>query len=212
MTSEQTQGAWILLVMSAVALTIYGLVSRRSVSPVVIPAGRDTVVVYGASVGGYDTTRSPYPAYNSRKKRAPLDLNRADSAALVSVYGIGPVFASRIVDYRARLGGFVSADQLMEVRGITKERYDEFKENFILPEINIIKININFATQMHLAVHPYITQSMARRLVKGRQMKGGYTNCKQLIDNDILTPAEAHKIEPYISFETPVSGVREDKL
>ncbi|MBQ1754135.1 MAG: helix-hairpin-helix domain-containing protein, partial [Bacteroidales bacterium] len=38
---------------------------------------------------------------------AKLELNGADSAALVSLRGIGPWYARKILDYRDRLGGFV---------------------------------------------------------------------------------------------------------
>ena len=48
----------------------------------------------------------------------PVDLNQASVAELVTLKGIGPVYAERIVDYRAEHGRFDSVDQLTEVRGI----------------------------------------------------------------------------------------------
>src|SRR5574344_59199 len=58
-----------------------------------------------------------------------LDLNSADSQALLSLKGIGPYYAGKILDYRNRLGNFSSLDQLLEIKGFDKERLDGFKEN-----------------------------------------------------------------------------------
>lgn len=49
--------------------------------------------------------------------RAPVDLNRADTAALQSLPGVGPALARRIVEAR-RETPFSSVDDLLRVRGI----------------------------------------------------------------------------------------------
>ena len=59
---------------------------------------------------------------------AKLELNGADSAALVSLRGIGPWYARKILDYRDRLGGFVAPEQLLEIDGIDAERYAGFAD------------------------------------------------------------------------------------
>jgi len=48
----------------------------------------------------------------------PVDLNRADAAALEALPGIGPATAAAIVEHRERIGRFTSVDQLLDVRGI----------------------------------------------------------------------------------------------
>ncbi|MBQ3819853.1 MAG: helix-hairpin-helix domain-containing protein, partial [Bacteroidales bacterium] len=42
------------------------------------------------------------------------DINRADSAAFDALPGIGPYFAAKMVEYRARLGGYSYPEQLMD--------------------------------------------------------------------------------------------------
>lgn len=140
---------------------------------------------------------------NGNKKFQPLniELNTADSAALVRVYGVGPVFASRIIGLRNVLGGFWSVDQLREVRGITDEVFRKISDNFWVDSSKIKKININFAPLNVLVVHPYITPSMARRIERGRMEGGFFNNRKELLDKNILLPQEARRAAPYLSFE-----------
>lgn len=47
-----------------------------------------------------------------------LDLNRASSAELTDLPGIGPALAERIVRFRGERGGFQSVDELQEIPGI----------------------------------------------------------------------------------------------
>ena len=49
-----------------------------------------------------------------RKKRV-VELNGADSAELVKLYGIGGYYAKRIIEYRERLGNFYTPEQLQAI-------------------------------------------------------------------------------------------------
>jgi len=136
-----------------------------------------------------------------------IELNGADSAMLCRVYGIGPVFSRRIIEYRQRLGGYSDLSQLTEVKGITQEVFDRISANFWIDSSLIQKIGVNFATRERLLRHPYVTSNMASRITKGSVMRGGYTTLKELIDSDILFPKEARRLAPYLSFETvPAKG------
>ena len=57
-----------------------------------------------------------------------LDLNTATQEQLESLPGIGPELAGRILQYRQSCGGFVSTEQLMDVKGIGEKRYTALKE------------------------------------------------------------------------------------
>ena len=48
----------------------------------------------------------------------PLDLNSVTHDQLVLIPRIGPVTATRIIQYREHLGGFTHLSQLMDIRGI----------------------------------------------------------------------------------------------
>jgi len=58
----------------------------------------------------------------------PVDINRATTRQLDGLPGIGPVLASRIVEYRERKGGFRSVSELRAVSGIGEKRYSTLKD------------------------------------------------------------------------------------
>ncbi|MCQ2182883.1 MAG: helix-hairpin-helix domain-containing protein [Bacteroidales bacterium] len=53
-----------------------------------------------------------------------IDINAADSATFDSLPGIGPYFASKMVEYRRRIGGYSDKRQLMDIYNFDKEKYD----------------------------------------------------------------------------------------
>jgi competence protein ComEA len=74
-----------------------------------------------------------------------VEVNSADSAGLTKIYGIGPAFASRIIKYRNRLGGFYSKEQLKEVYGLDAEKYAEVREQVRIDPAKVKKVNVNTA-------------------------------------------------------------------
>lgn len=129
-----------------------------------------------------------------------VELNSADSAALISVRGIGPATLGRIMEYRRRLGGFARVEQLAEVAGVTEQNYERIVKQIFVDTLAIQKIDINFADAKLLGGHPYIDNEQLRKLLKLRQLKGGWNNTGQLIDDKIFTPAEAERLAPYLLF------------
>ncbi len=69
-----------------------------------------------------DTISSEYaPSQTSGR----LDLNTATASQLQMLPGIGQVLAQRILTYRQENGPFTSADELMNVDGISTKRLEE---------------------------------------------------------------------------------------
>jgi competence ComEA-like helix-hairpin-helix protein len=129
-----------------------------------------------------------------------IELNSADSAALIAISGIGPKTLVSIMDYRRRLGGFARVEQLAEVAGVTEQNYERIVPQIFVDTLAIQKININFADAKLLGQHPYIQGDELRKLLKLRQLKGGWSNTGQLVEDKIFTPAEAEKLAPYLLF------------
>lgn len=138
--------------------------------------------------------------YKSTTTFTPIELNTCDSAKLTSLYGIGPVYASRIIKYRNLLGGFVDKAQLLEVYGIDSTLYLSIHKKVTIENLTISQIKINTAEWKDIVKHPYIDKDKANLLLNYRNEHGAYENFAILIKNNILTAEFVNKITPYIDF------------
>ncbi len=145
----------------------------------------------------------PFLIFDAQEPTEPplLELNRADSATLVAVRGIGAKSAVAIIDYRRRLGGFHRVEQLSEVRGITEQNYERIVQQIWCDSCEIQKISVIFAPAERLAEHPYLPPRTLRKLLKQRQLKGGWTTIEEMINDDIFSVDEAARIAPYLRFD-----------
>lgn len=144
-----------------------------------------------------------FPEETQSEPCFPIELNGADSTTLLRVNGIGSRTAGRIVRYRERLGGFVRKEQLSEVEGMTESNYEKILRQIYCDSCEIRKIHINFATAEELARHPYLTPPRLRKILKRRQLKGGWNTAEEFYDEDILKPDEARRVAPYLDFGIP---------
>ncbi len=60
------------------------------------------------------------------------DLNRVTFDELLTIKGIGPALAGRIIDYRASQGPFSSVEELLQVKGIGQKSLARLKPSFTL--------------------------------------------------------------------------------
>ena len=107
------------------------------------------------------------------QNRYMCNLNTADSAALVQLYGIGGYYARKILKYREQLGGsFVSPRQLLEIEGFTWERYSKIEKHIFVGEEDIKGFSILGADRKTLERHPYIGPYAARGILTYLRVKG----------------------------------------
>ena len=140
---------------------------------------------------------------DSVQKPAPmtlLDLNSADSAMLVAVDGIGAKSAFEIIKYRELLGGYHSVEQLSELKSVTESNFEKILQQIYCDSCKISKIDINFAGPKELERHPYVSARALRRIIKQRQLKGGWSRIEEMIEDDILSEEEAERLAPYLRF------------
>jgi DNA uptake protein ComE-like DNA-binding protein len=138
-----------------------------------------------------------------RAVKREYDINLADSTALKSLKGIGPVFAQRIIKYRQALGGFVNIDQIREVYGFSDSLFLSLKDQLKLDTLVVVrKININQVDLSQLKKHPYFREHpLSNALINYRKMNGYYTKLEDLKKVHLMNDSILIKIEPYLTFE-----------
>lgn len=70
--------------------------------------------------------RSTVPS-SKRSHQGLLDLNRATDRDFDALPGVGPKLAKRIMKYRQSVGFFHSLDELREVKGIGKKKFEQIR-------------------------------------------------------------------------------------
>ena len=126
-----------------------------------------------------------------------IDLSVADTSLLKRVPGIGSHYARKIVDYRERLGGYVSVNQLDEIEGfpLQAKRYLRIDSMAGVQRINLNSLGVN-----ELRRHPYMNYYQARAIVDYRRTHG---RLKSLMDLRLLRdfpPEVIQRLEPYVEF------------
>ncbi|MBQ9137297.1 MAG: helix-hairpin-helix domain-containing protein [Alistipes sp.] len=131
-----------------------------------------------------------------------VEINSADSATLVKLRGIGPKTAAAIVMYRKLLGGYVSIEQISELRCVTSENFALFSKEICCDSCVFSKIDINFAPASELELHPYMTRKAINRIIQLRKSKGGWKSFEEIVNDDIFTKEQAASLAPYLHFGT----------
>ena len=131
-----------------------------------------------------------------------VEINSADSATLVKLRGIGPKTASAIVTYRKLLGGYVSIEQISELKCVTSENFARFSKEICCDSCVFSKIDINFAPASEMELHPYMTRKAINRIIQLRKSKGGWKSFEEIVNDNIFTKEQAVSLEPYLHFGT----------
>ena len=160
---------------------------------------------------GISEKRTPYAGISPLKSgsavTAPrgqekhlIDINSCDSLTLIALPGIGPVLSARIIKYRSFIGGFASVEQLREIYGLPEETYEMIKGRLIADSSGKRKIKVNSADFRELSHIHYLEKYDISAILKYRELKGRINGIEDLMENNILTPDKAHKVEPYMDF------------
>ena len=130
-----------------------------------------------------------------------LDINTADSAAWVALTGVGPTLASRIIQFRNKLGAFHNLNQLTEVYGFKEDLLFDLKERISLKEINGFQFNLNQVTYEELSKHPYFKYKLSKAIVNYRQQHGNFSTLSDLRQIKLVNDSIFELILPYLKLE-----------
>jgi competence protein ComEA len=138
--------------------------------------------------------------FSTEKKKTRIEINSADSAKLVSVWGIGPVYAKRIMKYRDKLGGFYSLNQIKEVYGLPDSLSICLMNEFVIDTGRIKHIQINSITEKDLSSHPYVSVYQAKGVLNYRKLQGNFKNEQEFRKSKLFPDTLISRILPYIAF------------
>ena len=146
-------------------------------------------------------TSKPETVKVKNYQHAQLDINTVDSIELQKIPGIGQKTASRIIQYREKLGGFVHLHQLKEVYAVDSNRFLQIEPYLYVDKTKIKKMNINKAEIKELVRHPYIEYYIAKSIVVHRQNYGKYDSVEDIKKAVHFYDELYLKIIPYLEVE-----------
>lgn len=164
----------------------------------------------GTTTGGYQGTpevNGTSPSYrgarrdttlypNKLKPGQTIEINQADTNALKRIPGIGGYYARKIVQYRERLGGFVSLQQLDDLENIPLGIEPYLTIN---PKI-LQKLRINHCTLRQLNSHPYLSYLQAKAIYEHVRTAGPIHSLQELSMHEEFTPQDLQRLAPYLDF------------
>ncbi len=155
---------------------------------------------------GNQSQATYYPDKQYEKKifkkemtKASVDVNIADSAALIALPGIGSKLARRIINFRDKLGGFYKIEQIGETFGLPDSTFQKIKEYLQLNNREIRRININTATIDEMKSHPYLRFELANAIVQFRNQHGSFSKVDDIKKIMIISEEVFDKVSPYLT-------------
>lgn len=138
---------------------------------------------------------------NSTSNLSTLDINGADTSAFIALPGIGSKLAARIVNFRNKLGGFYSIEQVSETFGLPDSTFQKIKPYLKIADASVKKININIASTDELKTHPYIKWQIGNSIVAYRKEHGNFSSVEDIRKIMVITDDIYKKISPYLALQ-----------
>jgi DNA uptake protein ComE-like DNA-binding protein len=125
-----------------------------------------------------------------------VDLNTADSAAFDALPGIGGWFASKMLEYREKLGAYSYKEQLLDIYKFTEEKYQALEDLITVSPKYMTPYPLWTLPADSLRLHPYIKDyETARSIVLYRENSDKEDmTVEGLLKSWILTPDSADRL------------------
>ncbi|MFM7725264.1 MAG: ComEA family DNA-binding protein, partial [Flavobacteriales bacterium] len=132
------------------------------------------------------------------KRSRMVELNAADTLELCALPAIGPFLARKIVEYREKLGGYFSTDQLLEVYRLTPGKLDTIRPYLVIDTSLVRRIDVNTVSLDALLKHPYLSRSQARGLLAYREKHGPFSQLADLTKCLLIDEITFEKMRDYV--------------
>lgn len=179
---------------------LYGLTVKdyRELAPYIriskdyLPAS--TLVPKARTASPRDSFAPRYP--EKIREGETIELNLSDTTALKTVPGIGSYYARKIVQYRERLGGYASLQQLSEIEGFPEDA----KRFLRISQPDLQKLNVNKLPLEALRRHPYINFYQAKAITDYRRLHGPIRSLNDLSLSKDFPQEAIDRLQPYVEF------------
>lgn len=163
------------------------------------PDDADRIIPYARIIG---TSNDQYVKRDYRsnyKRNTPvIDINTASQDDWQALPGIGPVLSKRIMDYRERIGGFSSLEQVRNTWGLPDSTFQKIGPFLRLANPSVHKVNINTAFENELMVCPGINRDVAQAIIIYRKQYGPFNTPEDLRKIVFITEEMYRQIIPCI--------------
>ena len=132
---------------------------------------------------------------------AKVDLNNCDTSDITRIPQFGSKRAQKIIEYRERLGGFHSLEQLHEIYILQNMDLAYCEKYFTINPSFIKKIKVNTMSYKELKAHPYFDAYLAKTVVNHREKNGKIKNLSEFQKITHAYQELMDKLAPYLSFE-----------
>lgn len=129
----------------------------------------------------------------------PVDLNTATADQLKIIPGMVYPAQYKIINFRDKLGGFLSVDQVKETYGLSDSVFNAIQSYLVIKTPDVKRININTADNYQLSSHPYIGKEIGRAIVVYRQQHGDYQSVNDLKKIVFIKDNVIQKMAPYLT-------------
>lgn len=137
------------------------------------------------------------------REQPRVNINIADTTALMEIRGIGSYYANKLVNYRSALGGFHDMNQLKELYNIREETLLILENSTFIDRNQLQCLAINSASAEELAQHPYLSRNQSKAIVAFRTEHGAFQVEQDLLKCVVISEDLLEKIRPYLCLKTP---------
>jgi DNA uptake protein ComE-like DNA-binding protein len=130
-----------------------------------------------------------------------INLNSCDTLEMMKVPLFGRKRATKLIEYREKLGGFHSLQQIREVYILQNITLEHLEKYFMVNSQDIRKITINTATYEELMKHPYFDAYLTKSILYYRKKNLYIRNIEEFKQATNLYQELLEKVEPYLSFD-----------
>ncbi len=127
-------------------------------------------------------------------------LNSSAVQDWIQLPGVGSSYAYRIVNFREKLGGFHSIEQINEVYGLPDSLLGKIREYLIADDFQP-SIKINTFSKEELAAHPFMDFKTAGLIVTFRKQHGRFNDFRDLQKMFGIDKKTLDKLQAYIIYD-----------